>query len=357
MSALCCTPFFLFVCLVLENRRQVHITAGSGETVCLWFVCIWFRVLYFSALSSYWATLPLLPLICVTVGPAHPLRVVATSVMPSTKKTKTSEVTGISTTDYQYVPEEFGDHHGKHDVWVAEIPFIGLKTFTCDTSGVCVVARVCELQCFTAYFSIFYFFVFARWPQAGWPEKMDLWAGGAERAGPTVVRRQEDPGRDPTGALGVPLHNEVHTVRHANQGIDTSGYASEIFMALVERKLQGARWRLGVRPVALTCSRWDLAQICSRLDLANQDVFPRQFDARSTWKYFWTASVVMMACLWWPNKSLPETQGPSLSVALRLGKTQHANRRTFWKKGQSAIIYDAYPLFAFAVCFRSVGVC
>ena len=35
MSALCCTPFFLFVCLVLENRRQVHITAGSGETVCL----------------------------------------------------------------------------------------------------------------------------------------------------------------------------------------------------------------------------------------------------------------------------------------------------------------------------------
>jgi hypothetical protein len=29
----------------------------------------------------------------------------------------------------------------------------------------------------------------------------------------------------------------------------------------------------------------------------------------------------------------------------------------FEKKGQSAIIYDAYPLFAFAVCFRSVGVC
>jgi hypothetical protein len=86
--------------------------------------------LYFSALSSYWATL--LPLrhgwTCASIARrCH--------VGHASKKTKASEVTGISTTDYQYVPEEFGDHHGKHDVWVAEIPFIGLKTFTCDTSG------------------------------------------------------------------------------------------------------------------------------------------------------------------------------------------------------------------------------
>ena len=92
--------------------------------------------------------------------------------------------------------------------------------------------------------------------------KRDLWAGGAEgQQRPTAVRREEDPGRDPTGALGVPLQEEVHTVQHANQGINISGYAFDIFMAQVERKLRGARWRLGERPVALTCSRWDVNMI------------------------------------------------------------------------------------------------
>ena len=152
MSALCCTPFF-FACLVLENRCQVHITAGSGETVC---VCVHVALrLYFLAFSSF---------LCVTVGPAHPLRIVAPSVMPSSKTTKTSQVTGISTTDYQSLPEEFGEHHGRHEVWVAEIPFIGLKTFTCDTCRLSVLLQEllnCNVSLHILAFSCL-FFVFAR---------------------------------------------------------------------------------------------------------------------------------------------------------------------------------------------------
>jgi hypothetical protein len=121
--------FFLFVWFWKTGVRSTLLRGQVRR--CAFDLCAYGFVFCIFRLSA--ATGPLC-FLCVTVGPAHPLRVVATSVMPS-KKTKTSEVTGISTTDYQYVPEEFGDHHGKHDVWVAEIPFIGLKTFTCDTSG------------------------------------------------------------------------------------------------------------------------------------------------------------------------------------------------------------------------------
>ena len=131
MSALCCTPFFL---LVWFWKTGVRSTLLRGQVRGCAFVFMWLCVLYFLAFSTF---------LCVTVGPAHPLRVVAPSVMPSSKKTKTSQVTGISTTDYQWLPEEFGEHHGRHEVWVAEIPFIGLKTFTCDTSGYLCCCKSC----------------------------------------------------------------------------------------------------------------------------------------------------------------------------------------------------------------------
>ena len=40
------------------------------------------------------------------------------------------------------LPEELNEHHGRHEVCVAEIPFIGMKTFLCDTG----TGHLCGLQ-------------------------------------------------------------------------------------------------------------------------------------------------------------------------------------------------------------------
>ena len=121
------------------------------------FVFMWLCVLYLWLSAVSFASRLDLRIHCASL----PLSV----VMPSSKKAKTSShVTGISNKDYQWLPEEFGEHHGKHEVWVAEIPFIGLKTFTCDTSGyLCGLQKLlhCNVSLHILAFSCF-FLVFAR---------------------------------------------------------------------------------------------------------------------------------------------------------------------------------------------------
>ena len=108
----------------------------SGEKVCLCSCGFAFCIFWLSAVSfnaSRWD----LRILCASL----PLSVVMP--FPSSKKAKkSSHVTGISTADFQVLPEEFREHHGRHEVWVAEIPFIGMKTFTCDTG----TGHLCGLQ-------------------------------------------------------------------------------------------------------------------------------------------------------------------------------------------------------------------